>query len=428
MNRPTLILSTAASICLLSFSPLTWAQSRVAASSELHVYTPQSSLPQPPNEKGEMMARTHLRILVPSAKQMHFGPAAAQPYELPPFSGFLFETPASIACVYKLVEVHPNGCNPNVTTANPTGGNHAIAIVDAFDDPTAASDLAVFSTQFGLPAANLTVVYAQGSEPGTDPTGGWEIEEALDTQWAHAMAPAATLYLVEAANPSISNLFDAVGVASSLVAAAGGGEVSMSWGASEFSPETTLDSTFTTAGVVYFASSGDSPGVSYPSASPNVVSAGGTSLSRNLTTGDFFAESTWQDAGGGISQYEPRPAFQNGTNAQHVVGNGRGTPDVAFDANPTSGVWVFDTNPVHGTGWYVVGGTSVSSPSLAGIVNAAGSFAASSQAENQMLYDDPTKDYDDIDLGNCGVSNAYFAIKGYDLCTGKGSLKTLKGK
>jgi subtilase family serine protease len=357
---------------------------------------------------------------------MHFGAASLHSDELPPFSGYLFETPASIACVYNLVEVPIKGCNPNLTTANPTGGNHAIALVDAFDDPTAASDLATFSTQFGLPAANFTVVYAQGTEPAQDPTGGWEVEESLDIEWAHAMAPEAQIFLVEAKNNSFVNLFNAASVASSLVAAAGGGEVSMSFGASEFSEEAEFDSTFTTHGVVYFASAGDSPGVSYPSASPNVVSAGGTSISRNLNTGDLILESSWQDGGGGVSQVETRPAFQNGV--RHIVGNGRGTPDLSFDANPNTGVWVYDSNSVLGTGWYVVGGTSVSSPSLAGIVNSAHSFRASSTAENQALYKDDESEFHDISYGNCGLNMSDFAVPGYDLCTGLGAVKGLKGK
>jgi kumamolisin len=428
MNGLTRIVFVAASVCLLSYTPLTYAQSHAGASGPAHVYTPQSSLPQPRNEQGQVMARTHLRLLVPSASQMHFGSAGMQPYELPPFPGYLFETPASLACVYNLVEAHVEGCNPNVTTANPTGGQHAIAVVDAFDDPTAASDLATFDTQFGLPAANLTVVFAQGTRPGLDPTGGWEIEESLDIEWAHAMAPEAKIFLVEAKNNSFTNLFNAVTVASNLVAAAGGGEVSMSFGAAEFTTEATLDPTFTTPSVVYFASAGDSPGVSYPSASPNVVSAGGTSISRNLTTGDFIIESTWQDGGGGVSQVEPRPAFQNGV--RFIVGAGRGTPDLSFDANPNTGVWVFDSNPVDGTGWYVVGGTSVSSPALAGIVNAAGSFLASSAAENKLLYTGLFRDRDfhDITYGDCGLNMSDFAWNGFDLCTGVGAPKGLKGK
>jgi subtilase family serine protease len=359
---------------------------------------------------------------------MQFGTSAAvgQPNELPPFPGFLFETPASLACVYHLVEVIVPGCNPNLTTANPTGGSRVIALVDAFDDPTAASDLATFSAQFGLPAANVTVVYANGTQPGTDPTGMFEIEEALDLEWAHAMAPEAQLILVEAKNNSLTNLFNAAAVAGNLVSQAGGGEVSMSFGAGEFAQEAEFDAIFTAPGVVYLASAGDSAGVEYPSASPNVVSAGGTTNSRDTKNGKMIIENAWQDGGGGVSQVEPRPAFQKGL--RPVVGEGRGTPDISFDANPTTGVWVFDTNPVEGAGWFVVGGTSVAAPSLAGIVNAAGNFRANSQAENAALYSDRPNQLNDIVYGDCGVSIGDFAMPGYDLCTGVGTVRTSHGK
>jgi kumamolisin len=421
MKRLSWLLSTAVSVSLLGISPLTFAQRSIQG----HVLIPPSTLPQPASDSGEVMARTHLRLYVPSSNKMNFG-QAVQANELPPFPGYLFETPASIACVYKLVEVDVRGCNPNLTTTNPTGGAHAIALVDAFDDPTAASDLATFSTQFDLPAADFSVVFAQGTRPGTDQTGGWEIEESLDIEWAHAMAPEAKIYLVEAKNNSLTNLFNAVEVAANLVAAAGGGEVSMSWGAGEFTAETSLDSILTTPKVVYFASTGDAPGTEYPAVSPNVVAAGGTTLSRDLTTGALIIENTWQDAGGGPSLVEPRPSFQNGV--ANIVGNARGTPDISFDANPNTGVWVYDSNPVLGTGWFIVGGTSVAAPSLAGIVNAANSFKKSSAAENQLLYSGKPRDFNDIFYGNCGLNISNFADFGYDFCSGIGSVKTLRGK
>jgi subtilase family serine protease len=333
----------------------------------------------------------------------------------PPFPGYLFETPASIACVYGLVP-HPRaGCNPNIVTKNPTGGGGAIAIVDAYDNPTALSDLETFSSQFGVPLNpnQFTVVYATGTNPGVDPTGGWEIEESLDVQWAHAMAPNAKIYLVEAASDYTDDLIAAVDVASQLVAAAGGGEVSMSWGGGEFPEELTYDSHFTTPGVVYFASSGDGPGTLWPSVSANVVAAGGTSLSRDPNTGNFLLENAWQDGGGGMSQYVARPSFQRGI--RNLVGATRGTPDISFDANPATGVWVLDS-PY----WYFVGGTSVSSPSLAGITNAAGKFRSSSAAENTSNYNGG-RCFRDITYGNCGVYMANFTGFGWDFCTGLGS-------
>jgi kumamolisin len=418
MKRLSLCGSSAAALCLLAFSLPLYAQ--------VHVMIPKSTLPQP-MVNGHRMARTYLRILVPGNGKMNFG-SSARPNELPPLLGLLYETPASLACVYKLVPNPLPGCNPNETTQNPSGGGRAIAIVDAFDDATAVGDLEIFSAQFGLAAPNLTVVFAQGSQPGIDPTGGWEIEESLDIEYAHAMAPGARLYLVEAADNSFENLFNAVTVASNLVAAAGGGEVSMSWGAGEFVQETLFDPFFTTPGVVYVAGSGDSPGVEYPSASPNVVSAGGTTLSRNISTGNFLLENTWQDAGSGASQLEPRPSFQNGV--RYIVGNTRGTPDVSFDSNPNTGVWIFDSNPVLGTGFFIVGGTSVAAPSLSGIINAAGSFRRSSQAENQLIYNNVFNGFDfrDIVYGSCGVYIGSFALPGYDLCAGVGTVQGLHGK
>jgi len=395
-----------------------------------HVMLPKSSTAEP-GDAG-VNAHTHLRLFVP-ASGMNLG-AAVQPSELPPFPGFFFETPASLGCIYHLVQHVVVGCNPNATTENPNvgKGGGAIAVVDAFDDPTAAADLATYSTQFGLPTANLTVVFAQGSQPGTDPAGGWEIEESLDLQIAHAMAPNAKLFLVEATNNHLSNLFAAVEVAAQLVAASGGGQVSMSFGTGEFAPpvtpfsETVFDPLFVAPGVVFFASSGDSPGVEYPSASPNVVSAGGTTLSRDPNTGNFILENSWQDAGGGPSQVEPRPHFQDGVRS--IVGDSRGTPDLSFNANPTTGVWIFDSNPVLGQGWFIVGGTSVSSPALAGIVNAAGGFRTSSQAENAALYSHPFSSFNDIVYGTCGLNAGNFAFFGYDFCTGLGSPNALRNK
>ena len=238
-----------------------------------------------PSDAG-MRAHTNIQLLVSPG---HFN--GTPQFYGPPFAGYFYEDPASIACIYELQPQVP-GCNPNVAFLNPNGGRKAIGIVDAYDDPNAYADLATFSAQFGVAAINPTsfiVVFAPhgatppgactgtATRPPVDSSGGWEVEESLDIEWAHAMAPEATLYLVEAQSNSFLDLLCAVTVASNLVKAAGGGEVSMSWGSGEFPSETILDPVFTTAKVVYFASAGDSPGASYPSASPNVVSVGGSS-------------------------------------------------------------------------------------------------------------------------------------------------------
>jgi kumamolisin len=206
------------------------------------VVIPESAIERP--EDVGIRAHTPYRIFVPS-NRLQFGaepngyalPAlAAQPAVGPPFPGYGFETPASIACLYNLVKT-VKGCNPNTFTTNPSGGSKAIGIVDAYDYPTAMADLNNFSAQFGLPAVSSStfqVIFAGGSggcagiDPGNNP--GWEGEQALDIEWAHAMAPAAKIFLVEAASNSFSDLLVAEDCATQQVAAAGGGEVSNSWG------------------------------------------------------------------------------------------------------------------------------------------------------------------------------------------------------
>ena len=364
------------------------------------------------------------------------------------------ETPGSLACIYGLVTITP-GC-PNAGTTSPpsgnggssfvaSGGSGTIAIVDAYDYPTALNDLDHFSQTFGLPRPcqanagagcfNFQVVYASGSKPSAN--CGWAQEAALDIEWAHAMAPDATIVLVEADSSGNSDLFTGVQVASNEVLCAstscpdggsGKGEVSMSWGGSEIRTESTSDGYMTTPGVSYFAASGDSGGkVNYPSASPNVVSCGGTSILRDSTTGAFVTEEGWSRSGGGGSKYEPRPSFQDVIVS--IVGAERGTPDLSSDADPYSGVWVYDTTPCGGmSGWMVFGGTSVATPSLAGIVNLAGHFNGAS--EQGTIYDtynssSYNSDFRDIIAGKAGK---FRATIGWDFVTGVGSNQGLNGK
>ncbi len=317
------------------------------------------------------------------------------------------ETPQSIWPVYGL-------------TLPPSGGSGTIAIVDAYHYATAANDLNVFSQTFGLLPVNFTVVYATGKKPRSN--CGWAQEAALDIEWAHAMAPGASIVLVEAASSSFADLFHAVDVAKALP---GVTQVSMSWGGSEFSGEASNDSAhLLQSGVVFFASSGDTGGVTiYPGTSPNVVSAGGTTIHRS--GGVFTGETGWSGSGGGPSKYEPRPTYQN--NISTIVGNARGVPDFSFDADPNSGVSVYDSTSCQGaSGWLVFGGTSVSSPSLAGIVNLAGG-AASSVDELAMIYANlgNSADFRDITSGTAG---SFSAAAGWDFVTGVGSNQGLSGK
>ena len=371
------------------------------------------------------------------------GPTAS-PSEAPPYSGYAYETPASLACVYKTV-TPIQGCNPVFTTNTPSGGSQTIAIVDAYDDPNAAADLAFFSVQFGLPYSDskFQVVYAGGVVPPEDPTGGWELEESTDIEYAHAMAPNATIYLVEANSNYDSDLYAAVQVASNLVAcgqtttcppnSTGKGEVSMSWGGSEYPGELNDDANFTTPNVVYFAAAGDAPGAIYPCVSPNVVCAGGTTNSRSLFTGNLIQQIAWSDAGGGVSVYEPTPSYQlaRPALAKKLFGS-RGVPDLSADSNPNTGVWVWTTFPYEGsfTGWFTVGGTSVATPVLAGIVNSTGKFAKSSAAELTKLYagadDNAGNGLTDIQYGACYYYSGFFSEPGWDFCTGLGTPNRLK--
>ena len=256
---------------------------------------------------------------------------------------------------------------------------------------------------------------------------GWAQEAALDIEWAHAMAPNAKIILVEAANNSFANLFRAVDVATSQVTTGGGkGEVSMSWGGAEFSTESSYDGHFQNNNVVYFAASGDLGGVNgYPSVSPYIVSAGGTTINRN-SSGAFTSETGWSGSGGGPSKYETKLSYQN--NVAGTSSTRRSAPDLSFDANPHTGVSVYDsTQCQNSSGWLVFGGTSVSSPSLAGIVNLAGHFAINTVSELGTIYANRknTADFRDILSGTAG---SFSAKAGYDFVTGVGSDLGLSGK
>ena len=333
------------------------------------------------------------------------------------------ETPASLGCVYDLVSNPISGCPINGTTQVPTGGAGVIVIVDAYDYPSAAADLSTFSSTFHLPTPNFTVQYASGRKPSNGCSSGWEGEESLDIEWAHSMAPNAQIVLMEATSASNSALYQAVQAANSYIVAHGGkGEVSMSWGGSETRSETSSDSYFTQSGVVYFASSGDSPGVIYPSSSVNVLSAGGTQVNRN-GSGSYTNQTAWSDGGGGDSAYESRPSFQSSISG--IVGSHRGTPDLSFDASGGSPVAVYNSS-CYG-GWLEVYGTSVAAPSLAGIINSAGQFKTSSNAENTLIYSNMgyTNYFTDVTSGSCGTHSA---TTGWDFCTGVGVDKGLVGK
>jgi hypothetical protein len=319
-----------------------------------------------------------------------------------------------------------------------TGAGQTIAIVDAYDDPTVRRDLATFSTTFGLTPitkSNFQVYYATKQRPNYD--AGWAGEISLDVQWAHAIAPDANIILVEANSNSFTDLPQAVDRAVELVHAAGGGVISMSYGGTErfIDPLDALHYHNASTGDVSFVSSTGDNGadVSTPAAFPDVTAVGGTFLDLDPVTHlPISPEQGWTGSGGGISSVFPRPDFQAGvTIAGAPLNNRRAVPDVAFLADPRSGVAVFDSSPDAGgfTGWQQIGGTSLASPMFAGFVALANEQRANmgkapiGAALNTALYkaaqDDYAGNFNDLTSG----TNGYSTHVGYDLVTGLGSPK-----
>jgi subtilase family serine protease len=191
------------------------------------------------------------------------------------------------------------------------GAGQVIAIVDAYGSPTAQKDLDFFSSTFGLPTTTGTntfpfsIIYGTTGKTTTT-NAGWALETSLDLQWAHALAPKAKIILAVGKSASLTDLLSAVDAA----VTAGATVVSMSWGSSEFSTMANYEYHFQRTGVTFLASSGDNgSGASWPTASPSVVSVGGTTL--KLNSNGTYTETAWSGSGGGFSGYFNRPTYQN---------------------------------------------------------------------------------------------------------------------
>ncbi len=316
----------------------------------------------------------------------------------------------------------PTGLSPstiksvyNFPTSATAGSGTTIAVVDAYDDPTAEKDLNVFSREYGLPSCTtangcFTKVDQNGGTNYPRKDSGWALEISLDIQWVHAIAPGAKILLVEARSNSFSNLLSAEDYAKTHAQ-----YVSNSWGGSEFSGESSYDKHFSQPGVSFFVSSGDSGApAEYPSASPNVISVGGTTLHFS-SSGAFQSETGWSGSGGGCSSYERATAAQSSFSQYAQVGCSgmRATPDVSLDADPSSGVSVYDSTSYQGqTGWFQVGGTSASAPMWAAVSADSGGVVNASR-----IYGDSSSHFRDITQGNNGEP----CLVGYDLVTGRGS-------
>jgi subtilase family serine protease len=273
-------------------------------------------------------------------------------------------TPSQLTSAYGLNAITFTSSTGSTVKGDGTG--ETIALIEMFSDPNLQSDLATFDAKYSLPNPTLTVVNLAGSQ--TD--SSWAVEQCLDVEWAHAIAPGANILVVEAApsdsqSQELDNLLNAVNAARNT---AGVVAVSMSWGFTEMPNESSRDSVFTTpaghSGITFIAASGDTGTVEYPSASPNVLSVGGTTLNLSIS-GAYASEAAWIDSGGGYSLYEQEPGYQESVQQTGM----RSTPDVAFDADPNTGVEVYSTAPGSSQGsWQVVGGTSLGAPAWAGLI------------------------------------------------------------
>ena len=308
------------------------------------------------------------------------------------------------------------------------GTGQTIAIVDAYNQPNIASDLTAFDAYYGLPdPPSFTVRNQSGgtSLPSNSSINGWSVEITLDVEWAHVIAPNASILLIEANSNSDANLYAAVDTARNY---GGVSAVSMSWGGGESGGDVSANSHFTTpsghTGVTFLASSGDSgAGVIYPSASPNVVAVGGTSLFFG-SGGSYSSESGWSGSGGGLSSIQSQPTYQSGIVTQSSTQ--RAVPDIAMDADPNTGVPIYDTyDNSPSTPWATYGGTSLAAPLWAGVIAIANqgrvqygeSTLDGPSGTLPKLYQLPASNYHDITTGN----NGFAAGTGYDLVTGRGS-------
>lgn len=324
--------------------------------------------------------------------------------------------------------------------ANGNGGaGMTVAIVDAFYNSQTAADLATFSSAFGLPAPNITVVSQTGSvcptgcnAPGGSDAEGWAIETDLDVEAVHSIAPNANILLVTSTDDSLSNLFTA-----EVYAYTHADVVTNSWGANEFAGETTGESTLSASSVPLLFSAGDTGAVpEYPCMSAYSVCVGGTKLLETPTSFRSL-ESAWGTdssggGGGGCSAYITAPAFQSGFSTSDC-GTFRGAPDVSADADEYTGLNTylgsFAALGICSTctaGGYVVGGTSLASPLTAGLianVDADRVFNGKSKlgaATNHEIYAAGSVSYHyhfyDVTTGSTG--NA--AAPGWDNATGLG--------
>jgi subtilase family serine protease len=304
------------------------------------------------------------------------------------------------------------------------GVGQTVAIVDAYNDPYAESDLGVYRSQYGLGACTT----ANGCFKKVNQSGGtryptnnasWSEEISLDLDMVSAVCPNCHILLVEASSATFSNLGTAVNEAAKL----GATEISNSYGGSESSSDSSYDTAYYNhPGIAVTASSGDSGyGVEYPAASRDVTAVGGTTLVRASNTRGW-SETAWSSAGSGCSAYETQPSWQSSVQGITSTCNNRAEADVSADADPNTGVAVYDSYSYQGHhGWLVFGGTSVASPIVASVYALAGNAASVTYGSYPYSHASSLNDVTSGSNGSCGGSDLCTAGTGWDGPTGLGT-------
>jgi subtilase family serine protease len=304
----------------------------------------------------------------------------------------------------------------NLTSSG--SSSQTVGIVDAYDDPTAEADLALYRSQFGLPACTTAngcfrKVNQNGGTRYPRTNGGWAQEISLDLDMASAICPNCNILLVEASSASFTNL----GTAENRAAAMGATVISNSWGGSD-AADSTYGSYFNHPGIAITVSSGDAGyGVEYPASSQYVTAVGGTHLTVGGGTRGW-TETAWSGAGSGCSTLNTalpgQASFNTGCSMRAVA-------DVSAVADPNTGVAVYDSTPNQGqSGWLVFGGTSVASPIIASVYALAGN-AASIDNNYPYAHSASLNDVTSGSNGMCTTSQWCNAGVGWDGPTGLGT-------
>ena len=347
---------------------------------------------------------------------------------------------------------HGRGLGPQIM-AGPTGlgpkqlqsayklaglssGGRTVAIVDAFDDPNAAADLATFRSAYGLPPCTTAngcfkkVNQSGASSPLPSRDYGWAVEISLDLDAVSSACPDCHILLVEANSAYTTDLNSAEDTAAASSAVA---STSNSWGGSEDSTILSADAHFNHPGLAITASSGDSGyGLSWPASSQYVTGVGGTSLT-SASNARGWSESAWSGAGSGCSAFEPKPSWQHDSGCAN-----RTVADVSADADPNTGLGVYDTYNSCGSssqcdlliqngaaqgldGWAQVGGTSLSSPLIASAYALASNKNSVTYGSYPYAHTDSLYDVTSGSNGTCSPAYLCTAGSGYDGPTGLGT-------